>query len=564
MPLRPKKDSAARARAAKAPRKVPFALSSESDSSESDNCHWDGTESDKIPQFFEPFTEPGAVNSGSATEWACEDGPLPTDDESSDPDRDLEGADLLRSFVLSGENDNTSISTVYTIITEHKSEINWSAAESKLKGPYTGNSDRTQRRNDQKLREKEERDKLLRARLLPPPQVVAPSQPPPALSTLSPAVQISNATLPPPFPDNKIFTGHLSDISSGDLSDAAAPEMSVAGAVPSPISTAIDTPAMSSDTLIPHQVRPPPALKYRKFAVPQEERRRAAAILAIAARTNILASSLTAINKLIASKKDVFHAGNASLQSYGARSIQSHLHMVVKNQKGWKLASETAAEAQRFATKWGGHMLKNKIIPAFEAAHGPGDQMLLMVDHSQGHCMYRLDALLVSCMNLNPGGKLAYMRDGWGIDENVQRVQKMVYPADHSEHPGQPKGMQAVLQERGLWPAGKFVKECKKGRSMVAETIEDAGHLFFWGAVKKYLCDYRDYTFAGLKANMGALASVQRKVIRKWEHRMIQWMDAYRSDLGPKEAQRLVRAFSSTTYSSHQGVSETLGQQFDQ
>ncbi|KAJ6484122.1 hypothetical protein C8R45DRAFT_1099271 [Mycena sanguinolenta] len=130
--------------------------------------------------------------------------------------------------------------------------------------------------------------------------------------------------------------------------------MSVAGAVPSPISTAIDTPATSSDTLIPHQVCPSPALKRRKFAVPQEERHRAAAILAIAAGANILASSLTAINKLIASKKDVFHAGNASLQLYRARSIESHLHMVVKDQKGWKLASETAAEAQGFATKWGG------------------------------------------------------------------------------------------------------------------------------------------------------------------------------------------------------------------
>ncbi|KAJ6469984.1 hypothetical protein C8R45DRAFT_1105075 [Mycena sanguinolenta] len=370
MPLRPKKDSAARARAAKAPRKVPVALSSESDSPELDNCHWDGTKSDKIPQFFEPFTEPGAVNSGSAIEWACEDGQLQTDDELSDPDRDIEGADLL-SFVLSGENDNASISTVYKIITEHKSEINWSAAESKLKGPHTGNSDRTQRRNDQKLHEKEERDKVLRAsasaraftnifrvvpRTMPSSNaaLAEPSQPLLALSTLSPAVQINNATLPPPFPDNKIFTGYLSDISSGDLSDAVAPEMSVAGAVPSPISTAIDTPATSSDMLIPHQVRPPPALKHRKFAVPQEEHRRAGAILAIAARANILASSLTAINKLIASKKDVFHAGNASLQSSWAWSIQSHLHMVVKNQKGWKLASETAAEAQGFATKWGG------------------------------------------------------------------------------------------------------------------------------------------------------------------------------------------------------------------
>ncbi|KAJ6452072.1 hypothetical protein C8R45DRAFT_945870 [Mycena sanguinolenta] len=294
---------------------------------------------------------------------------------------------------------------VFGIITEHKSEINWSAAESKLKGPYTGNSDRTQQRNDQKLREKEERDKVLRAsasarvftnifrvvprttpssnaatstlalaepsqvRVLPPPHVVAPSQPPQppqALSTLSPAVQINNATLPPPFPDNKIFAGYLSDISYGDLSDAAAPEMSVAGAVPSPILTAIATPATSSDTLIPHQVRPPPALKRRKFSVPQEERCRAAAILAIAARANILASSLTAINKLIASKKDVLHAGNASLQLYRARSIQSHLH---KNQKGWKLASKTTPEAQGFATKWG--------VVWFGNGHATGSQIAL-------------------------------------------------------------------------------------------------------------------------------------------------------------------------------------------
>ncbi|KAJ6447533.1 hypothetical protein C8R45DRAFT_948485 [Mycena sanguinolenta] len=282
--------------------------------------------------------------------------------ESSDPDRDLEGADLLRSFVLSGENDNTSISTVYKIVTEHKSEINWSAAESKLKGPYTGNSDRTQQRNDHKLHEKEERDKVLRASALARvfthifhvvPRTTPSSNAATSTLALAEPSQINNATLPPPFPNNKIFAGYLSDISYGDLSDTAAPEMSVAGAVPSPILTAIDTPATSSDTLIPHQVRPPPALKRRKFSVPQEERRRAAAILAIAARAKILASSLTAINKLIASKKDVFHAGNGSLQSYRARSIQSHLHMAVKNQKGWKLASETAPKTQGFAIKWG-------------------------------------------------------------------------------------------------------------------------------------------------------------------------------------------------------------------
>ncbi|KAJ7321243.1 hypothetical protein DFH08DRAFT_713059, partial [Mycena albidolilacea] len=81
---------------------------------------------------------------------------------------------------------------------------------------------------------------------------------------------------------------------------------------------------------------------------------------------------------------------------------------------------------------------------------------------------------------------------------------------------------------------------------------------------KKYLRDHCDYTFEGLKANMpAALASVSHTIIRKWEHRMIRWMDAYRSDLGPKEAQQFVRAFSSTTYKSHRRVSETMGQRLD-
>jgi hypothetical protein len=51
--------------------------------------------------------------------------------------------------------------------------------------------------------------------------------------------------------------------------------------------------------------------------------------------------------------------------------------------------------------------IKEKIIPAFEKAHGPGHQALIMVDNSQGHSAYAEDALLVSQMNVNPGGKQA-------------------------------------------------------------------------------------------------------------------------------------------------------------
>jgi hypothetical protein len=59
-------------------------------------------------------------------------------------------------------------------------------------------------------------------------------------------------------------------------------------------------------------------------------------------------------------------------------------------------------------------------------------------------------------------------------------------------------------------------------------------------------------TFPGLQKNMpAALASVQISTIRKWEHRMIRWMQAYWTGLGPKAAQFEVKKFSSTKYKSH-------------
>ena len=46
-----------------------------------------------------------------------------------------------------------------------------------------------------------------------------------------------------------------------------------------------------------------------------------------------------------------------------------------------------------------------KVIPAFEETHGPRYQALIMVDNSQGHLTYAEDVLLVSQMNVWPGGK---------------------------------------------------------------------------------------------------------------------------------------------------------------
>jgi hypothetical protein len=178
--------------------------------------------------------------------------------------------------------------------------------------------------------------------------------------------------------------------------------------------------------------------------------------------------------------------------------------------------------------------LQEKIILAFERAHGPEYQVLIMVDNSQGHSAYAIDALLTSQMNLRPGGKQARLRDGWYERSGEKIIQSMIFPPDHPVFPNQAKGMKAVLEERGLWIEG-ILMQCQKceikatrccarrildlqpdfaaQRSLVQEVIEAAGHLciflpkfhcelnfieFFWGAVKKYLRDNCDYTFPTL------------------------------------------------------------------
>jgi transposase len=177
----------------------------------------------------------------------------------------------------------------------------------------------------------------------------------------------------------------------------------------------------------------------------------------------------------------------------------------------------------------------------------------------------------------------------------------MTFPADHPEYPNQPKGMKQVLQERDLWIDNLLMKcrdKCPVGSnsccakrllerqpdfqeqcSLVQEVIEAAGHLciflpkfhcelnfieYFWGAVKKYLRDHCDYTFTTLQENLPkALESVAVETIRKWEHRMWRWLEAYDDGLAAHEAQLHVQKFSSRKYKSHRRVPEGLGVQLD-
>ncbi|KAG2036746.1 hypothetical protein BDR03DRAFT_865439, partial [Suillus americanus] len=71
-------------------------------------------------------------------------------------------------------------------------------------------------------------------------------------------------------------------------------------------------------------------------------------------------------------------------------------------------AGESLEYGKNHEGYWNGEMfvkqLKDKIIPTFKHIHA-----LFLIDNSQGHSAYAKDALLVSHMNVNPGGKQAHM-----------------------------------------------------------------------------------------------------------------------------------------------------------
>ncbi|KAF8747109.1 hypothetical protein RHS01_11445 [Rhizoctonia solani] len=86
----------------------------------------------------------------------------------------------------------------------------------------------------------------------------------------------------------------------------------------------------------------------------------------------------------------------------------------------------------------------------------PGAQMLLFVDQSSAHNAYAADALNAWKMNVTPGGKQPIMHNTIIPSNNPNPMlcgqpQAMTFPATHPEYPNQPKGMEQILREQGLW-----------------------------------------------------------------------------------------------------------------
>ncbi len=102
-------------------------------------------------------------------------------------------------------------------------------------------------------------------------------------------------------------------------------------------------------------------------------------------------------------------------------------------------------------------------IPIFNAAF-PGCQAVFLFDNASNHSSYAADALRVENMNLHPGGKQGWLRDGFIHGKGIP--QPMKFPADYhnSELAGKQKGIKRVLKERGLWPERGLVLDCPTTR----------------------------------------------------------------------------------------------------
>lgn len=229
-------------------------------------------------------------------------------------------------------------------------------------------------------------------------------------------------------------------------------------------------------------------------------------------------------------------------------------------------------------------------ITIFEAAH-PGCQALFLFDNATSHSAFAEDALRASKMNKGWGGKQPHPRDGYYQNkEGDIQVQKMSYEERDSNIPrkkwGKAKGIQVVLEERGLWPKDGLYLDCtsrkppvmhegngccarhllsqqpdflaQKGR--VQEVVEAKGHMvlfypkfhcelnwieYFWARVKLYTRSHCRYDIKSLRENVPAALVWASDLIPKWWGKAWRIMDAYRDGISYGTEEFKLRAYKS-------------------
>ena len=143
---------------------------------------------------------------------------------------------------------------------------------------------------------------------------------------------------------NDIFTGYMLDLSNDELELQEDENVDTPGQLPA------RTPP---NPLFPAQA--PSPLKCQKLDIPVHITHQNMK----PAREAGPKKALTNIKKLIASKCDVFMAGQNLLQAYQGRTIQSCSHMMLNSKQGLVDSSKKAAESQEFAQNWGGRLVRS-------------------------------------------------------------------------------------------------------------------------------------------------------------------------------------------------------------
>jgi hypothetical protein len=79
-------------------------------------------------------------------------------------------------------------------------------------------------------------------------------------------------------------------------------------------------------------------------------------------------------------------------------------------------------------------------------------------DQSSNHAGMPDDGLSAYHMNLKPGGKQRKMRSGWFLDQNRVKITQPMQVDDV------PRGLTAILRERGLWPERGLRLQCSNNQ----------------------------------------------------------------------------------------------------
>lgn len=135
------------------------------------------------------------------------------------------------------------------------------------------------------------------------------------------------------------------------------------------------------------------------------------------------------------------------------------------------------------------------LVAQYKFPRDKAHEVLWFFDQSGVHVRFADDALNVSKMNLNPGGKQPEMHDSYYQTADGEVIQQSMV-----DNTGVPKGVKQILQERGLWKSAMHLAEARsvlqlqpdfRGEICILQrTVEAAASHFKFHLIPKFHCEF--------------------------------------------------------------------------